>query len=73
MQDRFIVEAERWVVGIAIRVPGGFRFFSSDPDFLEIDAKTFSKARNMAREIADIARRRREGDAPRAAPPHRPH
>ena len=57
--DRFVVEADRKVVGVAVRVPGGFKFFSSDPDFSELEARTFPRARAMAQTIAEIARTRR--------------
>ena len=59
MSDRFVVEADRKVVGLAVRVPGGFKFFSSDPDFKEMEAETFPRARSMARRVAKIARARR--------------
>ena len=34
MSERFVVEADRRVVGLAGRGPGGFKVFSSDPDDL---------------------------------------
>lgn len=54
--DRFVVEADRKVVGIAIRVPGGYRFVSSDPDFHSMDRKVFPRARTLASRIAELAR-----------------
>ena len=45
MSDSFVVEADRRVVGLAVRVPGGFKFFSSHPDFWELEAKKFPRAR----------------------------
>ncbi|MDT9600838.1 hypothetical protein [Sphingosinicella rhizophila] len=54
-----MVEADRKVVGLAVRIPGGFKFFSSDPDFKKIDAEIFPRARTMARRVAEIARARR--------------
>ena len=39
MSDRFVVEADRRVVGVAVRVPGGFKFFSSDPHYLALEGK----------------------------------
>jgi len=57
--DRFAVEADRKVVGIAIRVPGGFRFFSSDPDFHPMDRRIFPRARALARGVAEFARAHR--------------
>lgn len=59
MSDRFVVEAERKVVGVAVRVPGGFRFFSSDPAYAEIEGQTFPRAKSMARLVAEIAQRLR--------------
>ncbi len=56
--DRFVVEANRKVVGIAVRVPGGFRFFSSDPDFHRLEAKMFPRARAIVRRVAEIAKAR---------------
>jgi hypothetical protein len=32
LDDRFLIEADGRVVGVAVRVRGGFMFFSSDPD-----------------------------------------
>ncbi len=58
--DRFVVEADRKVVGVAVRVPGGFKFFSSDPDFSALEGKSFSRARAMFRRVAQIARRRQK-------------
>lgn len=57
--DRFVVEADRRVVGIAIRVPGGFRFVCSDPDFQGLDRKVFPRARALASSVAELARARR--------------
>jgi len=57
--DRFAVEADRKVVGIAIRVPGGFRFFSSDPDFHAMDRRIFPRARALAHGVAEFARAHR--------------
>jgi len=58
MQDRFVVEANRKVVGIGVRVPGGFRFFSSDPAYLPLEGRTFAKARNLASKVAQFAKER---------------
>lgn len=57
--DRFVVEADKKVVGIAMRVPGGFRFFSSDPDFRSLDSKIFRRARELVSRVAEFARARR--------------
>jgi hypothetical protein len=45
MSDRFAIEANRRVVGVAVRAPGGFRFFSSDPAYFELEGKTYPHAR----------------------------
>jgi hypothetical protein len=34
MLDQFVVETNKETVGVAVRVPGGFRFFYSDPRFI---------------------------------------
>jgi hypothetical protein len=65
MSDRFVVEADRRVVGLAVRVPGGFRFFASDPEFASLEAKTFRKARSLFRRATQFARAR--GPRPAAA------
>jgi len=56
MLERFVVEANRRVVGIAVRVAGGFRFFSSDPDYAGLEAQTFPRVRAITRRIAAVAR-----------------
>lgn len=72
MSDRFAVEADRRVVGVAVRGPGGYRFFSSDPDFVGLESRTYPRARALARSVARLARaRRREaGTQPRSASIH---
>lgn len=68
MSDSFVVEANRRVVGVAVRCAEGYRFFASDPDFTSLDRKTFRRARALAAEIGRHARRllKRNGgsDAP---------
>lgn len=59
MSDHFVVQAERRVVGIAVRVPGGFRFYTSDPDFKALETQVFPKARSIDRLAAEVARARR--------------
>ena len=54
--DRFVVEADKKVVGLAIRVRGGFRFIASDPAFRSMDRKVFRRARTLASKIAEVAR-----------------
>lgn len=55
--QRFAVEFDRRVVGIAVRVPGGFMFFASDNRFDEIEGQLFPRARSIERRLARIARR----------------
>lgn len=70
MSDSFVVEADRRVVGLAVRVPGGFKFFSSHPDFWELEAKKFPRARAVTRRVAELARAQRvpRSDAQRHSP-----
>ena len=57
--QRFAVEFDRRTVGIAVRVPGGFMFFSSTDDFDELDGQLFPRARAIERELRMVARRKR--------------
>lgn len=70
MSDRFVVEADRRVVGIAVRSPGGYRFFSSDAAYSRLEGRTFARAKTLASSVAKITRaqRRRVGAEPRLAP-----
>ena len=54
--ERFVVEANKRIVGIAIRVPGGFEFVCSDPEFRSMDGRVFPRARKLASSIAELAR-----------------
>lgn len=59
--DKFVVEAGKKVVGIAIRVRGGFQFHCSDPEFRSMDRKIFPRARVLVSSITklgDTIRRR---------------
>ena len=56
MSDRFLVEANRRVVGIAVKVPGGFRFFSSDDKYRSLDNQTFPRARTINACVAEVTR-----------------
>lgn len=64
MDDRFVVEADKKVVGIAVKVPGGYRFYSSDSDFLAMEGTTFPRAKAMAQRIAQIVKLRDMRSAP---------
>ena len=57
MSDRFVVEANRQVVGIAVRVPGGFQFFCSNPDYRGLEGTVFPRARSVEGVVAEHARR----------------
>ncbi|MGZ8335670.1 MAG: hypothetical protein ACXWU1_03300 [Allosphingosinicella sp.] len=59
MSDRFAVEADRRVVGVAVRAPGGFRFFSSEPAFFALEGRIFARARTLVQSAAKIARKLR--------------
>jgi len=58
LSDRFVVEADKSVVGVAVRGAGGFRFFTSNPDFKPIEGKTFRRARALIRRVRELARTR---------------
>jgi hypothetical protein len=55
MSDSFAVEADRRVVGVAVRAPGGFKFFSSEPAYFVLEGRTFPRRRALARSVAEIA------------------
>lgn len=57
--QRFAVEFDRRVVGLAVRVPGGFMFFASDDDFKHLDGKLFPRARAIARGLEKALKRKR--------------
>ena len=54
-RQRFAVEFDRRTVGIAIRVSGGFIFYSSDNDFDRLDGRIFPRARAIERELTRIS------------------
>lgn len=59
MTDHFVIEADRTVVGVAVRVPGGFQFFSSDKDFRSLEGKVFRRARGIVHRATQLASRLR--------------
>ena len=66
MSDRFVIEADRRVVGVAVRSPGGFKFFSSDRAFGGLDGRTFTRVRSLTNAVAKVSRsqwRRASADA----------
>lgn len=56
ISDRFVVEADRKVVGVAVRSPGGFKFFTSDRAFGRLDGRTFARARALTSAVARMSR-----------------
>ena len=58
--QRFAVEFDRRTVGIAVRVPGGFMFFSSNDRFDGMDGRLFRRARTLERELAKVAAKHRQ-------------
>jgi hypothetical protein len=56
--QRFAVEFDRRVVGIAVRAPGGFMFFASDDEFQRLDGELFPRARSIARRLEKISERK---------------
>lgn len=62
--QRFSVEFDRRTIGIAVRVPGGFMFFSSDDRFDPLDGRLYPRARAIERALkkaAKAARPRKDG------------
>jgi hypothetical protein len=55
LSDRFVIEADRQVVGVAVRDVGGFRFFASNPRFKQLEGKTFRRARALIRRVEELA------------------
>ena len=60
---RFAVEFDRRTVGIAVRVPGGFMFYTSGDDFAEMDGRLFRRVRALERELRKVAKRRKRAIA----------
>lgn len=58
--QRFAVELKRRTVGIAVRLAGGFVFYSSDKAFEELDGRTFARARQIERQLEKIAKRQQQ-------------
>jgi hypothetical protein len=66
LSDRFVIEADKSVVGVAVRSSDGFRFFTSHPDFKRLEGKTFRRARALVRRVQELAAiRRRALKSPR--------
>ena len=58
--QRFAVELKRRTVGIAVRLAGGFVFYSSDKAFEELDGRTFPRARDIERQLKKVAKRQKQ-------------
>ena len=56
MSNRFVVEANRRVVGVAVRVAGGYKFFSSNPAYQGLDSQVFPHARTVTHMAQEVAR-----------------
>jgi hypothetical protein len=59
-----LVEINRCPVGVAVRCPGGYRFFTSDPGFQPLEQLVFkhirsliASARKLEREVQSTVRR----------------
>jgi len=66
-----IIDNDGKVVGAAVRVRGGFMFFSCDPDFNELEARVFRRAEMITRCVTEIVHAQRclgEGPAIEAHP-----
>jgi hypothetical protein len=59
VMQRFAVEYDRRIVGIAVRVPGGFMFYACDDRFNEMDGRLFARARTIERHLKKVAKSRR--------------
>jgi hypothetical protein len=69
VSDHFVVEANKITAGVAVRVPGGFRFFYSDPRFRRLDGQIFRKARTLVGRVRDLAHRFVRGSEPESTRP----
>ena len=59
MLNNFAIECGRKVVGVAVRVRGGFRFFCSDPRFQSLDLQQFRRLKHLYAGLASIDARTR--------------
>ena len=66
--QRFAVEFDHRTVGIAVRVPGGFMFFSSNDRCAALDGRTFPRVRAMEREMRKLTRSNRAAARDRLQP-----
>ncbi|RYE51827.1 MAG: hypothetical protein EOP21_00335 [Hyphomicrobiales bacterium] len=57
MSDSFVVEANHRTVGVAVRGPGGYKFYASDAAFRPLEQMTFRRARTLAHKVGEFAQR----------------
>ena len=57
-EQRFAVEFNGRVVGLAVRISGGFAFHSSDPRFKSLDGKLFPRAKEIIQRLRNPSNRR---------------
>ena len=55
ISQRFAVEFDRRTVGVAVRVPGGFMFYSSDDRFDKIEGRVFPRARSIQHQLQQLS------------------
>jgi hypothetical protein len=74
ISQRYAVEFDRRTVGVAVRVPGGFMFYSSDDRFDKIEGRVFPRARSIQHQLQQLcapdSRDSRAGGAPAATGNH---
>ena len=54
MDEGLIIETDGRVVGVAVRVRGGFMFFSSDPDLKILEATVFRRVEMITQRVTEI-------------------
>lgn len=53
MDDGVVIEHDGRVVGVAVRVRGGYMFFSSDPDLKLLEATVFRRPAMITKRVAE--------------------
>jgi len=56
MDEGIVIEHDGRVVGVAVRVRGGFMFFSPDPDLRVLEGNVFGRAEMVTRRVAEVVR-----------------
>jgi len=59
MDEGIVIENDGRVVGVAVRVHGGFMFFSTDPDLKVLEATVFPRVEMVTRQVAEIVQAKR--------------